>query len=77
MLKNVTFSASEELIRRARLRARQQNTTLNAEFRRWLEKYACGVQSAEEFEALTKRLAHVQAGRKFSREEMNARQILP
>lgn len=73
MVKNVTFSADEELIRRARQRAQQQRTTLNAEFRRWLEKYAYGVRRAEEFDALMKALAHVRAGRKFSREEMNAR----
>ena len=77
MLKNVTFSADEELIRRARQRARQQHTTLNAEFRRWLEKYAYGVRRAEDFDALMEALTHVQAGRKFSREEMNARQVLP
>ena len=73
MLKNVTFSADEELIRRARQRARQQHTTLNAEFRRWLEKYAYGVRDAEDFDALMETLAHVRAGRKFSREEMHAR----
>lgn len=77
MLRNVTFSADEKLIRQARRRARQQNTTLNAEFRRWLEKYAYGVRRAEEFDALMEALAHVRAGRKFSREEMNARQVLP
>jgi hypothetical protein len=37
MLKNITLRAEENLIRRARERAAAENTTLNAEFRRWLE----------------------------------------
>ncbi len=40
MLQNITLSAQKSLIEQARRRARLQNTTLNAEFRRWLEQYA-------------------------------------
>ncbi len=36
MLKNITLSAEKELIENARDRAEAKNTTLNAEFRRWL-----------------------------------------
>ncbi len=39
-MKNITLSADENLIEKARNRAQSHNTTLNAEFRRWLEQYA-------------------------------------
>jgi hypothetical protein len=73
MLKNITFSAEEDLIRRARDRATAERTTLNEEFRRWLEKYAERPETADAFNALMEHFAYVQPGRSFSREEMNAR----
>lgn len=73
MLKNITFSADENLIRRARERANADRTTLNEEFRRWLEKYAERPESAEAFVALMGRFAYVAPGRKFQRDEMNER----
>ncbi len=39
-VKNITLSAEEDLIERARLRAAKQKTTLNAAFRDWLRRYA-------------------------------------
>ena len=39
-MKNITLSADETLIQRARLVARARETTLNAAFREWLEQYA-------------------------------------
>jgi hypothetical protein len=38
-LKNVTLSADEKLIALAREKAREEHTTLNDQFRRWLEEY--------------------------------------
>ena len=38
-MQNITFSADERLIEEAREKARERNTTLNEEFRRWLESY--------------------------------------
>jgi hypothetical protein len=71
--KNITLSADEELIQRARLRALEQNTSLNVAFRRWLSRYA-GPESPEaDYQNLMKKLKNVDAGRKFSREEMNSR----
>lgn len=40
LVKNITFSAEEDLIRKARERAAAKQTTLNDEFRKWLENYA-------------------------------------
>jgi len=73
MLKNITFSAEEEIIRRARQRAAAENTTLNDEFRRWLEKYVERPESAGAFMELMDHFAYVQAGRSFRRDEMNER----
>jgi hypothetical protein len=73
MLKNITFSADEDLIRKARERAAAENTTLNEAFRQWLEKYAGRVETAQAFLALMDSFGYVQPGRSFSREEMNER----
>jgi hypothetical protein len=79
MLKNITLSADEALIREARRQAALQNTTLNALFREWLEQYISR-QDADErrlavmrYDEWMRQLAHVNAGRKFTREEMNER----
>jgi hypothetical protein len=73
MLKNITFSANEELIRKARERAANERTTLNEEFRRWLEKYAEQPASAQAFSELMDSFRYVQPGRSFRRDEMNER----
>jgi len=44
-MKNITFSADENLIVLARALARQRQTTLNEEFRAWLTQYV-GQQGA-------------------------------
>ena len=73
MLKNITFSAEEKLIQRARERAAAEQTTLNEEFRRWLEKYAERPASARAFADLMDRLKYTTPGRSFTRDEMNER----
>jgi hypothetical protein len=72
-MKSITFSADEDLIERARARAVQEKTTLNVQFRQWLERYAGSTASVEEYRLLMKRLKGVNAGRKFTRVEMNSR----
>ena len=79
MLKNITFSADETLIREARRQAALQNTTLNALFREWLERYIAQHDldarqlAAARYDQWMRQLSHVNAGRKFTREEMNER----
>jgi len=73
MLKNITFSAEEDLIRRARERAAAERTTLNDEFRQWLEKYVERPKTAEAFADLMNRFEYIQSGRSFGRDEMNER----
>lgn len=73
MLQNVTFSAEKTLLKKARLRAKSENTTLNAEFRRWLGQYVEGLNTEADFVALMDRLDYINSGRSFSRDEMNER----
>lgn len=72
-MKNVTLSADEDLIERARSVARAQKKTLNAAFREWLLQFTQEVGDAQEFDALMKRLSYVRSGRRFTRDEMNER----
>jgi len=72
-MKNITLSAEEELIERARLIARAQRTTLNAAFREWLTEFTASSGDAQSYDALMQRLRHIKAGGHFSRDEMNER----
>lgn len=75
MLRNITLSADEQLIARAREKAGAAQTTLNVEFRKWLATYAGAQDDAavDRFRDVMKQLAHVDAGRSFTRDEMNER----
>jgi hypothetical protein len=73
MLKNITLSAEEVLIEKARQRAEAERTTLNAEFRKWLVQYAERPQNASDFRVLMEGLNYAQPGKHFSREELNER----
>ena len=72
-MKNITLSADEDLIEQARLVARSQRKTLNAAFREWLMTFTARSGNRQEVDALMQRLRHVEAGRHFSRDEMNER----
>ena len=73
-MKNITLSAPAELIEQARSKAADKGTTLNNEFRLWLQtQTSSGKERAKQYKQLMKRLTHVDAGRKFTREEMNER----
>ena len=58
-----------------RAQARARNTTLNEEFRRWLEEYTRRQQQADQAMAVVEELRGMlrTGGRKFTREEMNER----
>jgi len=73
-MKNITFSANEEIIEAARKRARDEHTTLNNAFRRWLASYAGKEKQVFEAEVVMRELrGKLRVGRKLSREEMNER----
>lgn len=72
-MKNITLSADEDLVERARAIARSQRRTLNAAFREWLVEFTAREGSARDYRALMKSLSSVDAGRHFTRDEMNER----
>ena len=71
-MKNITFSADEQVIASARARARRERTTLNMQLRRWLTDYARQEQ-ADEATAVIREIQRYArtGGRSFSRDEMN------
>lgn len=73
MLKNITFSAEEYLIKKARKQASAEKTTLNTLFRKWLERYSGKSNALTEYNKIMKNLHYVNSGGKFSRDEMNER----
>ena len=75
MLRNITLSADDKLIALARDKAEAAQTTLNVEFRKWLASYAASHDEAavSRFREVMKTLAHAEAGRVFTRDEMNQR----
>jgi predicted transcriptional regulator len=73
MSKRITFSADEELLRKAREKAKRENTTLNVEFRKWLNLYVATDRRQIDFKALMESLAYANSGRSFNRDEMKER----
>lgn len=74
VMKNITLSADESLIEAARARARAERTTLNEEFRRWLESYAQRELRVQRYnEVMAELRGKVRVGRKLTRDEMNER----
>jgi len=77
-MRNITMSADEHLIDVARARARQKKTTLNSEFRKWLESYTNSASNSKRrvqtYRSLMSELSDISTGgRKFTRDEMNER----
>jgi hypothetical protein len=73
LVKNITLSADEHLIEQARKAAAEQNTTLNAAFREWLEQYSGRQRWLREYDAMMEGLKHIKADRKYTRDELNER----
>ncbi len=75
-MRNITLSATDQLIDKARDKARAQGVTLNDEFRKWLASYVQagdGQSAVERFRNVMQALPQANAGRTFTREEMNER----
>jgi hypothetical protein len=74
-MKNITLSAPEPLIEAARLQAVKLHSTLNAEFRKWLESFTERQKKADEALAIIDKIAELGMTdqRKYTREEMNTR----
>ena len=72
-MKNITFSADESLIRKAREKAAKENSSLNTRFREWLEKYVSRPHPESEYRKVMKEIGYASPGRKFTRDELNER----
>ena len=72
-VRNITFSADEDLIEKARDVAKAEHKTLNVAFREWLASYAARRGSVQQHHALMERLKHINPGGPYTREEMNER----
>ncbi len=74
-MKNITLSADKHLIEAARQQAIAEHSTLNEQFRLWLEQYTRRKQRADDAIALIEDMrGYVRTGgRKFTRDEMNER----
>jgi hypothetical protein len=75
-MKNITFSAQEEVIEKARKIAASNNSTLNDMFRKWLKEFSYQERErnvSKKLQNLWDRTHYFQVGKKLSREEMNER----
>jgi len=71
-MKRISFRADESLIQKARLVAVSLRARLHAAFPKWLKE--CSQMShTREFHKLMTKLRHVEAGRRFTRDDMNER----
>jgi predicted transcriptional regulator YdeE len=73
MLKNITLSAEDLTIQKAREKAGKEQKTLNNLFREWLKRYINNTNMEDEFERFMERTGYVNPGKKFTKEELNAR----
>ena len=73
MLKNITLSAEEKLIKKAREKARRERTTLNESFRQWLKQFTNSNIKTDDYDQLLQSFNYVKVGGKFTRSEMNER----
>lgn len=72
-MKNITLSADEALIEKARQVARAERKTLNTVFREWLQDYTSRASTVQDHIALMERLKHINAKGSYMRDQMNER----
>lgn len=74
---NLTIPVDKEILMKARQRARQQGTSVNAVLRTYLEQYAGGDEihrrTTEAILELTEQSAASSAGQRWSRDEIHGR----
>jgi hypothetical protein len=75
-MKNITFSAKEETIEKARKVAARQHRTLNELFREWLDSVdneTLEETASSNLNSLWEQTGYLRIGKKLSRDEMNER----
>lgn len=71
-MKNITLSADENVIEKARTKARINNTTLNDLFREWLIDYIRDKNISDELDKFISKTS-AKSKRSYSRDEYNER----
>jgi len=72
-MRNITLSADEDVIDKARNRAQRENRSLNDAFRDWIAGYSGRNEKKLTLREIQKRWSHIKTGGPFTRDEMNAR----
>jgi len=72
-MKNITFKADDALIEKARLKARQENRSLNDVFNEWLKVYIYPFEHGKDYRTIMNKLSYANSGRSFTRDELNER----
>jgi hypothetical protein len=80
-MSNLTLSIEDELLKKARIRALEQGTSVNELVRQYLAKYVADEQTEQrrraawiaEFEALARKAKGKSGGRKWTRESLYER----
>lgn len=71
-MKNITFNADKALIEEAQERAREEGTTLEAQFRLWLAEYSQRQDLLKAYDETIRDLrGQLVVGRKLTREGIN------
>jgi hypothetical protein len=75
-MKNITLSAQDDLIEKARRIAANRNSSLNIMFREWLEglnNSQTQITEQDRLKDLWKKTSYAKVGKKLTREQMNER----
>lgn len=73
MIRNVTFSVDEKIIRLAREKAMKNNVSLNEVFRQWISQYARETSLGTELDDFLEKAHYKKSADKLTREELNER----
>jgi len=72
-MKNITFKADDTLIEKARMKAKQENRSLNDVFNEWLKVYIYPFEHGKDYRTIMDNLSYVNSGHNFTRDELNER----
>jgi predicted transcriptional regulator len=71
-METITLTVDKSLLEEAQKVAEEQQVTREAVLNEWLHR-SLGAERVRKYDQLMERLKYVNAGRKFTREEMNER----
>lgn len=72
-MKNITLSADERLLEKAREKARLEHRSFNDAFRAWLAEWTGSVDRVADYDAMMNQLESRESRGPYTRDEMNER----